>query len=184
MECIACGLCVDACDEVMEKIGLPKGLIRYDTLNHLNDPVPAKKFKAWRGRTFFYLAILITVSALMLRGLIFRSELETSFIPDRNPIFVLLSDGSIRNGYTFKIMNKTHEAKKFSLRINAPQQAILKGEEFYEVDADAINNFKIFVILPKEIIEQNQEGRGLIEFIVKDEAIGTETKASAVFVGK
>lgn len=184
LECIACGLCVDACDEVMDKVGLPRGLVRYDTLNHLNDPIPAKKFKAWRGRTFLYSAILIVVSAIMLRGLIFRSMLETSVIPDRNPIFVLLSDGSIRNGYTFKIINKTHEPKKFSLRVNNPQSAILKGEELYEVQPDGMNSFKIFVILPQEIISQSEDGRGLVEFMLKDESSGVETKTSAVFVGK
>ena len=63
MECIACGLCVDACDEIMTKVGLPKGLIRYDTLNHLHDPLRFKKFSLWQFRTFYYLTILVRVCA-------------------------------------------------------------------------------------------------------------------------
>ena len=107
MECIACGLCVDACDDIMTKIGLPKGLIRYDTLANLANPSKENKFKILKPRTFFYTTIIVIVSGLMLRSLINKSTLETTLIPDRNPIFVTLSNGDIRNGYNLKIMNKT-----------------------------------------------------------------------------
>ena len=136
MECIACGLCIDACDNVMEKIGLPKGLIRYDTMAHLLDPKPEKKFKILKPRSFYYAAILTLVCGLMLKSLIYKSTLEISAIPDRNPIFVRLSDGSIRNGYTIKISNKTHEKRIFSVKISAPSSAILKGPESLEVEAN------------------------------------------------
>lgn len=192
MECIACGLCIDACDNVMEKVGLPKGLIRYDTLNHLLDPIPQKKFKALRPRSFLYATILTTVSGLMLTNLIFRSKLEISVTPDRNPLFVTLSDGSIRNGYLLKIMNKTHERKNFSLKIVKPSEAELKLQSFEAVDSehlevapDSVGSFKVFTILPKEVIEKNNDGRGLIEFVVTDEKDQKEQKKiEAVFIVK
>lgn len=185
MECIACGLCVDACDNVMEKIGLPKGLIRYDTLAHLIDPVPEKKFKILKPRTFFYSAILIVVCGLMLGSLIQKPTVEMAAIPDRNPIFVMLSDGSIRNGYTIKIMNKTHEVKVFSLKISAPKEAILRSQsdlDNLEIAPDSIGTFKTFVILPKEFTQNNQEGRALVEFIATNDK--EEKKISAVFISK
>ena len=191
MECIACGLCIDACDEVMEKIGRPKGLIRYDTLNHLADPIPQKKFKILKPRTFFYAAILILVCGVMLRSLILKPSLEVAAIPDRNPLFVTLSDGSVRNGYVIKIMNKTHDKKTFTLRIASPNDAILRIQTFdgatlehLEVAANEVGNFKVYTILPKEIIAKNQEGRGLINFVVTDENDGTEEKVAAVFISK
>jgi cytochrome c oxidase accessory protein FixG len=191
MECIACGLCVDACDNVMEKIGLPKGLIRYDTLAHLIDPIPQKKFKIFKPRTFFYGAILILVSGILLRGLIFKPTLEITITPDRNPIFVTLSDGSIRNGYGIKIMNKTHERKVFSLKATKPTNAILKLQAFgdetlehLEVLPDDSGSFKIYTILPKDFVENSEEGRGLIEFVVTDEADKKEQKIQAVFISK
>ena len=188
MECIACGLCVDACDNVMEKIGLPKGLIRYDTMNHLLDPIPQKKFKILQPRTFFYSTILILVSAIMLRSLILKPTLETAIMPDRNPIFVTLSDGSIRNGYTLKLMNKTHENKIFSLKINAPKDALLKMQniepDHMEVAPDSVATFKVYVIMPKIFMEGNEEGRGLIEFLLIDEIDKKEEKVEAVFIGK
>jgi cytochrome c oxidase accessory protein FixG len=192
MECIACGLCVDACDNVMEKIGLPKGLIRYDTLNHLLDPIAEKKFKIFKPRTFLYSAIIILASSLMISGLIFKAKLDINIIPDRNPLFVTMSDGSIRNGYIIKIMNKTHEKKIFSLKISKPSEAELKLQSFesndsshLEVMPDSVGSFKIFAILPKEIIEKSEEGRALIDFTVNDNSNEKETKKiQAVFIGK
>ena len=188
MECIACGLCVDACNNVMEKIGLPKGLIRYDTLNHLLDPIPEKKFKILKPRTFFYTIILTVVCGILLRNLILKPTLETLAIPDRNPIFVTLSDGSIRNGYTIKIMNKTHEKKTFHLKAVAPNEVILKAPNAdlnrVEVAADEVESIKVYAILPKEIVNKNEEGRALIDFVLTDDDKGEEEKIQAVFIGK
>jgi cytochrome c oxidase accessory protein FixG len=188
MECIACGLCVDACDNIMQKIGLPKGLIRYDTMDHLLDPTPAKKFKILKPRTFFYSAVLALVCGIMLRSLILKPTLEISAIPDRNPIFVTLSDGSIRNGYTIKIANKTHEKKIFGLKITAPESAILKFQNGdlsdLEVAPDSVGNFKVFAILPKDLVAKSDDGRGLLEFVVTDENGEIAEKIQAVFIGK
>ena len=188
MECIACGLCVDACDNVMKKVGLPKGLIRYDTLGHLANPTPEKKFKILKPRTFFYAAILILVSTVLLRSLIFKATLETDISPDRNPIFVTLSDGSIRNGYTLKITNKTHEKKIFSLKITKPSEAILKlsadAAEYFEIAADSVGVFKIYVILPKDVAEKSEEGRGLVEFLIENQNEKEEQKIQAIFISR
>lgn len=97
MECIACGLCIDACDNVMEKIGLPKGLIRYDTLSGIENQPNKKKFRILQPRTFFYSTIIIVITGFMLSCFIFRNKIETEIIPDRNPLFVKLSDGRIRD---------------------------------------------------------------------------------------
>ena len=186
MECIACGLCIDACDNVMEKVGLPKGLIRYDTINHLIDPKPEKKFKIFKFRTFFYSAILLIVGGLMLNSLLTKSTLEIAAIPDRNPLFVKLSNGSIRNGYTIKISNKTSETKSFSLMIKSPKEALLRMQNYdinnLEVKSGEVKSFKAFVTLPPEFLENNIEGRGLINFIVKGES--EEQNMSAVFIAR
>ncbi len=188
MECIACGLCVDACDNIMQKINLPKGLIRYDTMDHLLEPSPAKKFKILKPRTFFYATILTVVCTIMLRNLILKPTVEVSAIPDRNPIFVTLSDGSIRNGYAIKIANKTHEKKVFNLKISTPREAVLKLQNGdlgdLEVASDEVGTFKVFAILPKDLVAKSDEGRGLLEFVITD-ADGKETeKIQAVFIGK
>lgn len=189
MECIACGLCVDACDNVMERIGLPKGLIRYDTQRNLTNPSHKNKFKFFRARTFYYATILLIVCSYMIFSLASKSTLETSINPDRNPLFVRLSNGSVRNGYTIKIMNKTHQTKDFILKILAPAEAILKiqsleesGADSLNVAADSVEAFKVYAILPKEFLEKHSEGRSLIDFVILDKSSGKEVKMQTVFI--
>lgn len=184
MECIACGLCIDACDDMMHKVGLPKGLIRYDTMDHLADPTPKKKFRILRTRTILYSFIIITVSTLMLRSLIFKTTLETSITPDRNPLFVKMSDGAIRNGYTIKILNKTHEKKTFSLVVSTPKQALLRLQngdlDQLRIEPNQHNAFKVYVTLPADL--NGGEGRRIVNFDLLDEEKNVIKKLSGVFI--
>ena len=134
MECIACGLCVDACNDIMDKVDRPRGLIRYDTANHMaaKQKGGAEKFKFLRLRTLYYGIILALVGGVMLYALIARTSLELHVLHDRNPIFVQLSSGEIRNGYTIKILNKTHDHKTYSLTV--------EGLENVQVDVSAAGN--------------------------------------------
>lgn len=189
MECIACGLCVDACDNVMEKIGRPKGLIRYDTEKNLLNPSPQNRFKFLKPRTFWYVAILSIVSGLLIFSLSTKSVLEVDAIPDRNPLFVTLSDGSVRNGYTLKIMNKTYERKNFTIEVLSPKEAQLKLQSFEEgktqnisVDQNSVATLKIFVILPRDFLTKNSEGRSFVDLLIKDESSLEVKKIQAVFV--
>ena len=130
LECITCALCIDACNEVMDKLGRERGLISYATLREYNhnmavaknpetdtiDPtrirsegrfVPNIKHFDWkifiRPRTLIYVAAWSAIGLGMLYALLSRDRLEVNVQHDRNPVFVMLSDGSIRNGYTVKI---------------------------------------------------------------------------------
>ena len=186
MECIACGLCIDACDNIMEKIGKPKGLIRYDTMAHLEDPDPKKKFKIFRARTFLYLAILILVSSVMLNSLILKPDFESLITPHRNPIFVKMSNGDIRNSYSLKLMNKTHQKQNFRLTMANLDGAILKSQncdsQNLEINADSSKNFKFFVIIPKSDLQGNSEGRFLVRFDIENLQDGVKMSKKAVFI--
>ena len=191
MECIACGLCVDACDAVMEKIGLPKGLIRYDTEANLKEPNAKNKFHILKPRTFYYATILLIVSFVMIHSLSTKPTLEISAIPDRNPLFVKLSDGSIRNGYTLKISNKTHGDKILSFKLLKPQEAEIKVESYEGVSADnlpvkaeEVRRFKIYVSLPLEFLEKVAEENIFLDAVVIDSSSLEEYKVRIVFVGR
>lgn len=125
MECIACGLCIDACNTVMDKINLPQGLIRYDTTNHMAsiDAHGETKFRILRPRTIYYLSVILAVAGLMIYSLCSRATLELHALHERNPLFVQLSDGQIRNSYILKILNKTHDSKIFSLSVQNLEEA-------------------------------------------------------------
>ena len=118
LECINCALCIDACDEIMARVGRPKGLIAYDT----DFAVAARKcgqkatYKLVRPRTAYYAVALTVVSSLMLWGFMNRSTLDLHALRDRNPTFVRLHDGAIRNAYTLKIANRGFEAAPVEIR--------------------------------------------------------------------
>jgi cytochrome c oxidase accessory protein FixG len=109
LECINCGLCIDACDEIMVKVGRPKGLIAYDSDDGVLARVQKRtpRYPFLRTRTLYYAGALTLVSGLMLWGLLHRTTLDVHALRDRNPTFVRMHDGSIRNGYTLKIANRT-----------------------------------------------------------------------------
>ena len=111
LECINCGLCIDACDEIMDRVERPRGLIGYDT----DDAVAARaakrapRYPMVRPRTLYYTGALVLVSGVMLWGFANRTTLDVHVLRDRNPMFVRLHDGAIRNAYTLKIANRGFE---------------------------------------------------------------------------
>ena len=115
LECIQCALCIDACDEIMDKVGRPRGLVAYDTVRNLEPPgheiLPVHVAASPRDP-------LCHADGHRRRdhadGLLLRPELEVSVLHDRNPIYVKLSDGGLRNGYTVKLLNKLYEPRSFS----------------------------------------------------------------------
>lgn len=185
MDCIACGLCVDACNNVMDKIGLPQGLIRYDTENARQQQIPAK-LKLIRARTFWYASILTLVGSIIIYGLITRSPLELNVLHDRNPILVKLSDGRIRNGYNIAISNKTHQDKTYSLEVTGLDKLSLhiQGSQDISSDnlqilADSIGHFRIFITADTQI-----EPRKKIEFIISDKTDNIRENVNTIFVSQ
>jgi cytochrome c oxidase accessory protein FixG len=118
--CIQCGLCIDACDTVMAKIGRPTRLIAYDTdLNiHSRQQGRAPDYRIVRPRTALYAGIIALVGCIMIGALILREAQSINVIHDRNPVFVRLSDGAIRNGYMVRIINKRNERREFTLSVS------------------------------------------------------------------
>ncbi len=118
MACITCGLCIDACDEVMDRIGKPRGLIGYLALS---DEVAEKAGKppkpfwkhVFRPRTVLYSTLWGGVGLGLLVALFIRTDIDMSISPIRNPTFVTLSDGSIRNAYDLRLRNMGGEARTF-----------------------------------------------------------------------
>jgi cytochrome c oxidase accessory protein FixG len=126
--CIQCGLCIDACDAVMTKLGFPKRLIAYDTdLNiRLRQQDKPAVFKPFRLRTLLYAAMIGVVGAIMLHTLATRSTEGLTVIHDRNPLYVRLKDGELRNGFTVRILNKALETRSFVLTVEGLSDIDLK----------------------------------------------------------
>ncbi|MEM1398065.1 MAG: 4Fe-4S dicluster domain-containing protein, partial [Pseudomonadota bacterium] len=162
LECINCALCIDACDEVMEKVGRPKGLIGYDSDKNIERRQAglAESVKIFRSRTVFYASALAIVSAVMLFALSTRSTLEVNILRDRSPSFVQLSDGSIRNAYTLKIVNKSNRERQFLVALDqgSDQQFDMTGVGLEKVgtdlrvmvNGDDVRSMRIFLTAPSD----------------------------------
>ncbi|MEM8740770.1 MAG: cytochrome c oxidase accessory protein CcoG, partial [Pseudomonadota bacterium] len=154
LECITCALCIDACDDVMAKIGKPRGLIDYITLSDQEAEAQGEAtVPAWRRvvrpRTLLYFTLWAGIGLAMLVTLFMRDSMGLTVAHDRNPVYVLLSDGAIRNGYTVKIANRNAQARVYTLSARAPMpvSVTVQGEPglAVEVPPDAIREVRVFL---------------------------------------
>jgi cytochrome c oxidase accessory protein FixG len=192
LECIGCGLCIDACDDIMDKVGRPRGLIAFESYaNRIaarrGEP-PHRHF--WRPRTLLYGAVLAVIAGLMAVALAARGTLEISLLPDRNPLFVRLSDGSIRDGYTLKIENKSGETRLYRVTasglsgallhvVEAEQPPVSAGEGVtLSVRGDQIGTYRLYIQAPL-----SGEKEVPIVIIVRDTANGESARHGASFRG-
>ncbi|MBT7147542.1 MAG: cytochrome c oxidase accessory protein CcoG [Rhodospirillales bacterium] len=174
MECITCALCIDACDNIMEKVGRPRGLIAYDSLANADRRAKDQhgSIKFIRGRTLVYAGVLVIVAAGMLAALLLRSDLDINVLHDRNPLFTALSNGDIRNGFTFKILNKSREQRTFSITAEGIDDLSLKlvGSEdlndftvpYVTVKPDRLQSFRLLATVPASAITSNAQSLRLI----------------------
>ena len=126
LECIQCALCIDACNEIMDKVERPRGLIAYDTIRNLETAPRGKpEMKFMRPRVLLYAGAFALVASIMVTAWTMRPDLEVSILHDRNPLYVKLSDGGIRNGYTIKVLNKLYEPHVFHLGVDGIPGAAL-----------------------------------------------------------
>src|SRR3954463_2252133 len=152
--CIQCGLCIDACDSVMAKIGRPPRLIAYDTdvnvKRHAEGLAPEYRFA--RVRTLLYVAIIAAVGGIMTYTLVTRQAQGLSVILGRNPSCVRLSDGSLRNAYTVRISNKRSDRREFALSLSGLPGSLLDvvqtrddGRFVVEVGPDQTREVRVLV---------------------------------------
>ncbi len=161
LECIQCALCIDACNDIMDKVGRPRGLISYDTIAKQEAATQGKTapLRLIRPRTLLYAGLIALVGAIMLAALLNRSTLQINVLADRNPPFVLLSDGGIRNGYTVKILNKLHEPRAFTLRVSGLPDARLaivgmSADAAIRVTTDDLREVRVLVTVPAAALTQ------------------------------
>jgi cytochrome c oxidase accessory protein FixG len=152
--CIMCALCIDACDEVMEKIGRPTGLIRYESYEAMEaNKKPQPLYK--RPRVWVYSVIMTLALVGIGYGLTSLAPLELKVIHARQPLFVLQSDGTIQNKYTLKMLNKMTEDIQVKVTAEGPKGLILVDEDVVTTARHGmVTPRTVFVKVPKENLEQ------------------------------
>jgi cytochrome c oxidase accessory protein FixG len=195
LECITCALCIDACNETMEKLGRPLDLIGYTTLTRdgkesRGETVPRMWKTFIRPRTLLYFALWSGIGLAMLFTLSGRARMDLLVSQDRNPVYVMMSDGQVRNGYTVKVLNKEARPRDFIISVEG-----LAGARMWEaldtraepaatyrvrVRPDGLETLHLYVKAPPAVLEGD---RADFRFVAAAVDGGERTAEDARFSG-
>jgi cytochrome c oxidase accessory protein FixG len=130
-ECIGCGACIDGCDQVMDKMGYPPGLIRYTTDNALSLGYDTKAIwrRVLRPRTLVYSAVLLTIVGVTVGSLAMKNPLKVDVIRDRGALAREAAPGVIENVYRMQLMNTDETARQFTIRADGMPSLKVVGVE-------------------------------------------------------
>ena len=180
--CITCALCIDACDEVMDKVGRSRGLVRYASLDEFEGKPAQALLK--RPRVWVYSTILLLALSGILYGMSSLDAIDLTILHERAPLFVTLSDGTIQDRYTLKVLDKMPEPLMVRISVTGPEGLTLVGAEApVSVHAGGVTATGVFVKVPKTNLAREQEP---IRFRVEAVRPNGQTVASertSVFVG-
>ncbi|MBY6091297.1 cytochrome c oxidase accessory protein CcoG [Maritimibacter alkaliphilus] len=192
LACITCALCIDACDDVMEKVGKPRGLIDYMALTDEQaerqgaEPRPIIKH-ILRPRTILYTVLWAAIGVALVVALFLRSDIDMTVAPIRNPTFVTLSDGTIRNTYDVRLRNKHGEDRPFLVSLEgAPGMTLtLEGAEdaVVTVPADSIRLQRVYIMAAPDSAAAGAE-RTDVTILVEDVSSGEHAEKDTVFNGR
>jgi len=161
--CITCALCIDACDRVMKQVGRPRGLIDYatleDTVSEKAGNPPTSHLKLiWHPRTLIYLAIWGAIGFALLFALGTRKHIDLAIQKDRNPPYMLLSSGEVRNAWTIKLKNMEGRPRPMTVTLDKLPGATMWTDSMSQdqasrslhwmVPADTTLPARIYVIAP------------------------------------
>ncbi len=154
LECVNCTACIDECDHIMEKVNLPKGLIRYAS----EDEITKKEKFQFTPRLKAYSAILIILTGILIGMLFLRNDLEASILRLPGQLYEHKEGNIISNVYTYKLVNKTSQdinnvrfellSHKGTIKLvrnenfNVPAQELAEGTLFIEINNAAIKSDK------------------------------------------
>jgi polyferredoxin len=174
----------------MKKIGRETRLIGYDNDINIHRRQAGKPpvYRLVRPRTIVYSAMIASVGAVMLYAMLTRSLLDVNVLHDRNPLAVRLSDGSVRNGYTVRLLNKRGFDRVIAIDVDGPANATVHviGTDSITPDRpmiilarDTTTELRVLVTVPSE---ENSEKSIPVKFHVTDIGLGEVASATDNFV--
>lgn len=168
LECVNCTACIDACDEVMDKVGLPKGLIRYATEAEIENQ-DTFKFTSRMKATTVFLALLIGFLGFLMYD---RGSMEAKFIKPAGSTF-FIKDGKITNTFIYTLLNKSNEKKILRIKVMAPAHAEITyfGPEKIILKGDEILKGNINITFPEEDIKFSKQNMLIGVFDEKGEML-------------
>jgi polyferredoxin len=175
----------------MDKIDRPRELITMATEHNQANAALGKppEHRIVRPRTIVYAAILLLIGSGTLIGLTARASVDVNILHDRNPLFVPLADGSIRNGYTLKILNKSRDPQTYTLGLDGLPGATLSviGQEAEAAEQiqlsarpDAVTSYKVYVTAPRAALTGDTHE---LEMVLTEQATERSFEHETVFRG-
>jgi cytochrome c oxidase accessory protein FixG len=185
-ECIGCTACIDACDSIMDKVGYPRGLIRYTTANELENP--AHKVSLWqklrRPQVWIFSVMMIVVAAVTWYSLNTHQPVKANIKRERNTLVRELENGELENVYRVQLQNTAERARTFTISATGLPNLIVDAEQSGRFTLAATDSNE-FVVRVRAARKNAPAGAHKIHFILQatdDAAITISEEAS--FFGK
>jgi cytochrome c oxidase accessory protein FixG len=181
-QCIGCAACIDGCNQVMDRVGYPRGLIRYSTTHALEGRFTGAQMlrHVLRPRVLVYSAIVWAVIIAAAIGIYQRVPLKVDVIRDRAAIAREVEDGQIENVYRLQIMNTAEAARTFEIRAEGLPSLRLASEQRVELEPTASRMVTARVRVQPGAV---QAGSHKIEFAVNAVGIeGVAVREKSVFI--
>ncbi len=169
-ECIGCGACIDVCNEVMDKVGYPRGLVRYATENGVAKGWTTREMvkHAFRPRVLVYSSILMAITAAIVIGLFVRTPLKVNVIRDRGALARMVERGRIENVFRLQVMNATESEQKYTVSVDGLPDIMIASEADIEVKPTEVRAVAIRVQIPPNTAEA---GSHPIRFTVRSTGV-------------
>ena len=181
-ECIGCGACADVCDDVMDKMGYPRGLVKYTTQNALANGWSRQEIlrRAFRPRVLVYSAVLFLISALVLGSLFLRIPLKVDVIRDRGSLARIVEQGRIENVFRLQVMNATETAQTYRISVEGMPGVALASPDTVDVLPTEVRSTAVRVQVPPG---SSEPGSHTIHFeIVSVNDAGLMVREESVFL--
>lgn len=176
LECVNCTACIDACNFMMEKVGKPIGLIRYDSENNI---AHGKKFK-FTGRMYGYSGVLIILISLIVGMLITRKEVGGHLARTVGMTYQKRGEDSLSNMYHIKLTNKTIRPYELQVKlVDDDGEVIVLGAPTIHLKPESQTTANMFIILPTTAMESNKKDIS-IQLLEEDKVVNT---LKATFTG-
>ena len=145
-ECIACAACIDACDTIMDKVGSPRGLIRYSTERALEH----QSYRLIRPRTLVYTGILVALLATMVTTMALRKPAIMDVMRDRNALYRDVGRQGIENSFTIRIINKQNTEHDYALSVSGLDGIQLGTAAEFSIAGESVMTLPVSVTVPHE----------------------------------
>ncbi|MES2796133.1 MAG: cytochrome c oxidase accessory protein CcoG [Bacteroidota bacterium] len=151
LECIGCTACIDACDDVMDKIAEPRGLIRYASM----EGIEQKKKLKFSGRIAAYSMVLVALLGILVFLITTRGIVETTILRAPGLMYQENKDGTISNLYNVQILNKSYDKKPIQFKVKDNLGTIKMVGKAITVSSAELAESSFFIYIPKQNLKES-----------------------------